>query len=306
MNNLKKVLVIGDVLIDRYLFATTERFCQEAHGIPIFDLQSEEFRPGGAANVAVNVAALGLNEVSVYLAGVVNPMTQCMLFKDVEIDTMACSSGQEMIKTRIVCNDKLVSRIDELKKFEKEDISHFGKKFVKDILPDLDKFDLIIISDYDKGTLDFVTPILLQEANCPIIVDSKRSDLSMFEGADYLNINEYEYSAQVSSSKPVIESLFDKVIVTLGNRGAELRIHEKNSPSNYTVHTEHFPAESVHSVDVTGCGDTHVAAFAIGILRDPMDPRNAIRFANQCAAIAVQKFGTTKVTKWDYLKNLEE
>jgi len=208
-------------------------------------------------------------------------------------------------KHRFDVDGNIIFRVDSRKSFEKSFVDEFDQVFCSEFDRDASDFDLAIISDYDKGS---ITKNIARKVieNIPIvIVDSKRKDLRIFDGAHTLNVNEIEYCSFVCSDQYLdFEKLFDFVVVTLGGRGAALRRFDRNSSTDHKamIHVETIPADIVEPVDVTGCGDTHVAAFTLGLLRDRNDVRGAVRFANQCAAIAVQKFGTAEVSRWDFLK----
>lgn len=315
----KKVLVIGDIIIDKYIHVETERTSQESSDVPVYDILCDEVRLGGAGNVAANIAALDA-DIDVYLCGIV-ASRYIELIEGSGVTPWMCVYGQSLLKNRYYSGHKLISRVDDGRKFcvwyrdaiEQRLTSRTG----------IDSFDAVVVSDYDKGTCDFIASYSDMFSNVDIVViDSKRENLSMFENTrHFLNINEEEYSKQVSFNKDApVERKFKSVIVTLGDRGAELLTYggekaEGSSTSSVTfgvcdsrhiTHSEIFSIDKLDPVDVTGCGDTHTAAFTVALLRDKKDVRNAVRFANQCAGIAVQRFGTTKVTRWDFLKSLEE
>jgi len=297
----KNVLVIGDAMIDRYHYVSTERSAQEAD-IPVCDLLESEDRLGGATNVAANIKSLDA-DILVTFTGIADGCLRSLLLKD-GIEPV-CAYGEPIIKTRIVNCGTIIARVDNKKRFSTQR-SNLLEELCDKV--DFNRFDVIVISDYDKGTLSDSLIRKLVSSKAITIVDSKRYDLSPYKGTNFLNINEIEYSAQASSKEYLcVESLFDNVIVTRGKKPTLLLQHEPTgNSSSYITHREEFPIDAVSEVDVTGCGDTHTAAFVAGLLRDMLDIRNAVRYANQCASIAVTKQGTTKVTKWDFLKNLED
>jgi D-beta-D-heptose 7-phosphate kinase/D-beta-D-heptose 1-phosphate adenosyltransferase len=303
----KEILIVGDIILDRYTVVNIERFAQEAD-IPVFDMTKEcELRLGGAANVAVNAASLGVNEVSVSISGISDSSINEAIRKH-GIDVHMTISGCELEKHRLVTKDReIVARMDSKKEFSLYDTTNFEDAFLD---TPLDDYDLIIISDYNKGTVTEKVARYIIESGVRTIVDSKRYDLSIFDGAFALNINKEEYSRQVSNKAYVpFERLFDYALVTLGEDGSMLRQYENAEAgvtTSYIIHSEEFPTKEVEAVDVTGCGDTHTAAFAVGLARDSNDVRGAVRYANGCATIAVQKFGTSKVSKWDFSKSLEQ
>ena len=282
-------------MIDEYIHVQTSRSAPEAR-IPVWDYTHREFRLGGAANVANNLKSMGGDEVDIHLAGLASIHDRRLIAKR-GIDVTLCSGDQTMIKTRYVdSNEKILFRFDNHQKVHELDqlflysmLEHFS----------FDVYDAVVVSDYDKGTIDSrIMEVLQKMCISPTIVDSKRKDLRLFENSTVLKINESEYATQVSSDLyPYIERLFDYVVVTKGASGSELRQCEisKSGNKRYMIHSENFKTEKVQAKDVTGCGDTHTAALCFSLLKNNGDIRMAVRFANACATRVVQKFGTSVV-----------
>lgn len=299
----KRILVVGDIMIDRYCRVRTNRMAQEA-SIPIWDEVSRECRLGGAGNLANNLKSVGGDDVDVHLYGI---------YGDDEWDTLValtdsanislycgpCPKTVTMVKERHVDeNNRHVFRKDNIKRFSTDGVEWFSGTM--EFVVRSQEYDAVVVSDYDKGTLTSKIASMLGRYRTRF-VDSKRQDLRMFKGFTALKLNESEFSAQVSnlSYGTSFEGLFENCIITRGPNGAELRQydHEKSSGKKYVVHSESFPIEEkIDAVDVTGCGDTHTAAALFCYLQTG-DIRMAIRFANKCASRKVQKFGTETVKK---------
>jgi len=301
-----RVLVVGDIMIDRYVFVSSERNAAEAP-IPVFDELKEEKRLGGAANTAHNLKVIGGDEIEVDLAGIVDSVDRTLIQR-LGIGTEFCTGYETMMKTRYVSSidQKYLFRADNMKKFPSYSIAQF-KKNVNYLFFDMtnptndspEMYDAIIFSDYDKGTIDSDTVNMFKNNSRLFVIDSKKVDLSIYEGMNVLKINEGEYSIQVSRGPYTnVEKLFDFVIVTHGSKGSELRQCEKvkSNDTRYMIHSETFPVDPVAIGDVTGCGDTHTAALTFSLLKNG-DIRNAVKFANACARSVVQKFGTSVVEK---------
>lgn len=295
VQNKKKILVVGDIILDIYQPISITRKAQEAN-IDIYDeVGRAETLPGGAANVMNNIKSLA-DDIDVELAGI----SEYYFEHDLVIP------GDNLTKLRYHIGEKILCRVDNRKKFLDNHIEIFENRFLQE---DLTKYNLIVISDYDKGTVTNKVINHIKRSGVRTVVDSKRYDLSIFNGLYALNVNEHEYNLQSSNKEYFcIESLFQHVIITLGEKGCEHHQYDyKMSYGNkYVIHSELFPTKKVDVVDVTGCGDTHTAAFAIGITRDDFNIRQAIQYANICATIAVQKFKTARITKWDFLKTLNQ
>jgi rfaE bifunctional protein kinase chain/domain len=314
----KKILVVGDVMVDKYVYVSVRGQAEEAP-ISVWDEERREYRLGGAANVANNLKAIGGDEVDVYLVGIASQYDRDEYFfgllKAAGIIWVCSCVGPGMMKTRYV-NDKrfaadgghaIVFRSDTVKRFEDYQIRNIEEDFE---CFDFSLYDAVVFSDYDKGTITPKMVDMVRSAgpNGPlVVVDSKRLDLSMYRGADVLKINELEYSRQVSEAHGKlyrnVEELFRNVVVTLGKKGAELRQNASgvlvdglpvtSNDRRVIVHAEKFqPVATSRVVDVTGCGDTHTAAMTFCLLKND-DIRMAVNFANACASNVVDKFGTS-------------
>lgn len=288
-----KVLVVGDVMLDRYSHVRTTRLAEEAK-IPVWDELYDEHRLGGAANTAHNLKAIGGDEVQVHLAGICGSKTVYQLLDKVGVIRDRVVGMATMTKRRFVDeSQKFVMRLDNFRVFDPNDVELFEQ--LVDYYPQ--QFDAIIFSDYDKGTITENVVRKLRPLAPLTVVDSKREDLRIFDGMRVLKVNELEYSAQVSSRLyPNVTKFFDFVVVTRGKDGADLLQCEqvKSNDRRYIVHKEEFPVEKVIAKDVTGCGDTHTAAMTFALLKTH-DIRTAVKFANKCAAKVVQQFGTSVV-----------
>ena len=295
-----RVLVLGDVMIDEYTYVQTSRRAPEA-SMPVWDVVREERRLGGAANVANNVKALGGDDVDVFLCGI-GGLDIYEIARSQNIDTRLLCAGKTMVKHRYVDQDgKYLFRCDNFTKFKQDAVNEFCNRSAG-IIENMPKFDAVVVSDYDKGSIDEMTVcMLLQRPDDglgfefkydPIVVDSKRRDLSIFEGASVIKLNESEFAAQ----QPGVPAKHCKnLVVTRGSNSTTLFQYdlEKSSDYKYVIHSEDFPVERVRAVDVTGCGDTHTAAMAFSLMKNPGDVRAAVKFANACARNVVQKFGTS-------------
>lgn len=231
-----KILLIGDDCLDVYEYGTVERISPEAP-VPIFKYAYKEERGGMARNVKSNLEELGC-EVN-YL------------------------SGNTSVKTRLIDirSRQHILRIDN-------DRASESLTFATAIPP---IYDAIVISDYNKGTVSYeLIEELRKEVQCPIFVDTKKTDLARLEGC-FVKINELEWKQ--SKSLPSSEWL----IVTLGGNGAVYC--EKNIPS-----------PRVPLVDVTGAGDTFLSALTYMYLQTK-DMLQSIEFANRAASITVQYVG---------------
>jgi rfaE bifunctional protein kinase chain/domain len=298
------VLVIGDVMLDHYVHGSVKRISPEAP-VPVLEFESEKFVPGGAANVAANLAALG---VTVELFGVVGDddlggellnllVGQKIGCQCVKSDKRRCTT----VKQRIVSGQQIV-RVD------RESHRHIDKAqenaLMERILFRMTRADAIIISDYAKGvvTQSLVDRVIAQAKikKVPVVMNLKPANTVTPHGAFAIQVNRKEAfelavtfddgswpRLREAAASLMIRYEPKNVIITLGANGAYL----------YQAGTEpiHVPTDAKEVVDVSGAGDTVIAAFTYSILQSST-VENALRFANKAAGIVVGKHGTAAVS----------
>ncbi len=239
------VLLIGDSCMDEYHYGTVERLSPEAP-VPILKITHWQTKPGMAANVKDNLEAFGL-----------------------DVDFM--TGGVRSIKKRYIDerSKQHILRVDEDKPSPPFN-PHFNSL-------EYNQYDAIVISDYDKGFITYDNVSVIREKyRGPIFIDTKKRDLSKFEGC-YVKVNELERSLATST--------WSDMITTLGSAGAEYRGIK-------------FPARKVEVVDVCGAGDTFLAALVAQFLKTK-DIDDAVDFAVDASAISVQHSGVYSLNKND-------
>ncbi len=293
-----RILVIGDIIVDNYTFVTSERQCSEAP-LPVWDEQLTQRRLGGAANVALNLSNID-SDCIVQLAGLCSSKT-LEAVRSFGLNPLIHDTTCDIIKHRYVDarTNQIVARFDNRKLFDHDSVKEFETAFLLEIDQGL-KFDCVIISDYRMGTITEKIAKKLCSMQTPVFVDSKRLDLSIFKGAHVIKLNDEEYGMQVSSSfgrsYVNVESLSNYCVVTKGPKGCQVRYCELADQNRYIVHSIDVGTVKVNAVDVTGCGDTFIAALAYHMTTKQVnDPFIASRFANFCASRVVQKFGTAVI-----------
>ena len=249
-----KVLLIGDSCLDRYHYGTCDRISPEAP-VPILNFKETKEYPGMAANVKANLGGLGLS---------------CDFI----------TNNNRIIKERYV-DEK--SRQQFLRVDSGDDLIRYSFS-LKDV--QLEKYDAIVISDYEKGFIDYESANeLTSKFSGLIFVDSKKKDLSCFNHS-IIKINESELNLTMAFPPPKDYEL----IMTLGDRGAQWN-------------DKIYPTRKVDVFDVSGAGDSFLAGLVVDYLLRRDMPK-AIQFANRCAEIAVQKSGTYAVTLEDLKDDL--
>lgn len=304
MTTQKRILVAGDVMLDRYWFGEVNRISPEAP-VPIVRVERREERLGGAANVARNAVALG---VETSLLGVIGEdeagQSVEALLNEVGIHSYLNHdpSISTIIKLRVIGRQQQLIRID------------FEEKPTAQILQDkLSRFnsliadhDVIVLSDYSKGSLVNVATMIAhakQLGKC-VLVDPKGSDYSIYRGASLLTPNKSEL-------RQIIGEWRDEAELTLKAQSLrkELDIAAlllTRSEEGMTLFTDeeilHVPAMAREVFDVSGAGDTVIATVA-AMLAEEKSLHDAVLIANQAGGIVVGKLGTATVTREELFQN---
>lgn len=298
----KKIAVIGDCMLDRYLYGDSERVSQEAP-IPVIDIREETYTIGGAANAAANLASLG---AKVSLFGVVGDDSEGKMFRILckekgilNVFLRVHARRPTTVKTRLVARGKQVARFD--KEVTDTITSHDEKYFLRELEKHSGLIHAIVISDYAKGVL---TPDLSRaivrfgrKQNIPVIADPKPGNFWFFKNASALTPNRYEIEAvwgeKLDNEKKIREAgrLLQKkmnttLLLTRGKDGMTL------FQSSGALH---FPAVQTDVADVAGAGDTATAAFALAIASGA-SYRHATEIALRASGIVVAKSGVATVS----------
>ena len=293
-----RVLVVGDAMLDRYWFGAVERISPEAP-VPVVrvDPAKEQERLGGAANVAANVKALGVQTSLITAIG------------DDEhghrLEKLLEKSGIEslferrpglttIVKLRIIGRSQQLLRVD----FEEEP----GYEVLQGMLPfyeeALAQSDAVLFSDYGKGGLTHITRMieLARAAGKPVLVDPKGDDYSRYKGATVITPNRAELAEVVGrwSSEAQLAERAERLRAELGLEGLLVtRSEDGMSLFDASGHAR-IPAEAREVFDVTGAGDTVIATLA-AMLAAGLSLREAMPIANRAGGIVVGKFGTASV-----------
>jgi len=291
------ILVIGDVMLDRYWFGDTGRISPEAP-IPIVKVTNADHRPGGAANVALNIAALGGNATLFGLTG--NDEAATILEEQLNASNVKhvlhkLNKASTIIKLRVISRQQQLLRLD----FEDTQALTCDDVFIEHFKKQLANVNLVLLSDYKKGTL--ADPqIFIQaarKANVPVVVDPKSTDFNIYRGASIITPNMKEFEAVVGACQNeqdittkgralLAQHQIDALLITRGEDGMTLiQPH----------HTAHLPAYAREIFDVTGAGDTVIGALGAAIAAGCELP-SAMAIANLAASISVGKLGAATVS----------
>ncbi|HZW87017.1 MAG TPA: D-glycero-beta-D-manno-heptose-7-phosphate kinase [Gallionella sp.] len=301
-----KVLVVGDVMLDRYWFGEVERISPEAP-VPVLKVVRVEERPGGAANVARNIAALGAQCTLLSVVGNDEAGT-CLEKLLAEYDKLTAllhrdNSISTIIKLRAIARHQQLLRID----FETSPSHEVLHAALADFRAQLPLADVVILSDYGKGGLTHIAEMigLARAAGKPVLVDPKGDDYLRYRGATLLTPNRSELREVVGSWKSEaelnskaemlrMELQLDALLVTRSEDGMSLfRVNE----------VLHEPACTRAVFDVSGAGDTVIATLAVMLASKAGIP-DAMRIANRAAGIVVGKLGTAVVSRAEIIQDM--
>ena len=292
-----RVLIVGDVMLDRYWFGEVSRISPEAP-VPVVKVERVEERPGGAANVARNVAALGARAMLLSVVG--NDEAGRSLTRLLEAEGISCSLHEDAqlsttVKLRVIGRQQQLLRID----FETWPAHEVLRAKLAEFESRLPECDVVILSDYGKGGLTHIADMIrsARAAGKPVLVDPKGEDYSRYAGATLLTPNRSELR-QVVGRWASEEELAEKA-QQLHARLALEALLVTRSEDGMTLFgasgSVHEPALAREVYDVSGAGDTVIATMAV-MLACGLDLGSAMRLANRAAGIVVGKLGTATCT----------
>ncbi len=294
-----RVLVAGDLMLDRYWHGATSRISPEAP-VAVVRVEVEEGRPGGAGNVALNVAALGGQVTLLGLVG--DDDTGRLLERRLAERGVTCRFDRlerfaTITKLRVISRHQQLIRLD----FEDGFPGYDAGDLVADFARQLASTDAVVLSDYAKGTLLRAAPRFIElgrAAGKPVLVDPKGTDFSRYRGATLLTPNLAEFEAVVGRCadetalnerglRLMDDCALEALLVTRGEHGMTL-FRRGEAPLQ-------LPAQAREVYDITGAGDTVIAVLAAGLAaRLPIESATAL--ANTAAGVVVGKLGTAVVT----------
>jgi D-beta-D-heptose 7-phosphate kinase/D-beta-D-heptose 1-phosphate adenosyltransferase len=307
-----RVLVVGDVMLDRYWWGDVNRISPEAP-VPVVRLNRTTLAPGGAANVAANISGLGALPTLIGMVGADGEGEElCRMLEDISISTngiIRVATRNTTVKTRLLAHNQQIARVDQE---SVEELSAEEEKVVMDLVHlEMGETDAVILSDYAKGLLSrSLMEKVIAAANqkgVPVVIDPKGREYSKYKGATILTPNRREAALACNlddTGKPVVAEAGDRLLrelelsaalITEGEDGMTL-FRNGNEPA-------HFPACAREVYDSTGAGDTVIATLAVGLGAGlPME--HVAELANIAAGIVVEHVGTVAVNINDLAASL--
>ncbi len=292
-----RVLVVGDAMLDRYWFGTVDRISPEAP-VPIVRVEREEERLGGAANVALNVQALGARATLLTVVGEdAAAGTLDTLLAQAGVATLLGTDPQlrTIVKLRVIGRSQQLLRVDFENLPDHEVLAGMLGNF-EQALP---AHDAVLFSDYGKGGLTHIPRMiaLAREHGRPVLIDPKGSDYSRYAGATVVTPNRVELAQVIGawSSEEQLHERAQNLRQSLKLDGLLLTRSEDGMSLFDAAGHAQVPAQAREVFDVTGAGDTVIASLA-AMLACGIGLREALPIANRAGGIVVGKFGTATVS----------
>ena len=302
--NDKKVLIVGDAMIDAYMWGEVNRVSPEAP-VPIVEVKKHENRLGGAANVALNLKALGAIPI---LCSVVGTGNRGVLFEKLMKKSKLSTAGilstdkrKTTIKTRVIAENKHKLRIDEE---ENTPILH-AEEFLKITVSLMDDIDVVILQDYNKGVL---TPEIIEgviatanKNGIPTIVDPKKLNFNSYKYCTIFkpNLSEIKSGMKIdfeANNIVAIQKATAKLRKQLSTKGILLTLSERGICINSEREFKHYPAFKRNIIDVSGAGDTVISVASL-CLATKMDYTDLSLLSNLAGGIVCEEVGVVPINK---------
>ncbi len=300
------LLVVGDLMLDRYWHGGSSRISPEAP-VQVVNVGHIEERPGGAGNVALNIASLGSKVKLLGITGddeAADSLLTRLQAAKVECDFVRVAGLPTITKLRIISRKQQLIRLDFEEHFAGRGVERLSTQMEKDIIG----CGAVILSDYAKGTLDKVQELIqiAKQLNVPVLVDPKGTDFERYRGATMVTPNLHEFEAVVGAckdektlvergTKMLKEYQWQALLVTRGEHG--MTLIREGKPEL------HLPALAREVFDVTGAGDTVIATLATALAAGS-SIEDAVALANIAAGIVVVKLGTATVSAHELRRKL--
>ncbi len=293
-----RVLVVGDVMLDRYWFGEVSRISPEAP-VPIVHVKRTEERPGGAANVARNIASLGGQATLLSVVGDDEPgriLADLLVKENVATHFHKDATLPTTVKLRVIGRQQQLMRID----FETPPSREVLEDKLGDFESMVDAHDVVILSDYGKGGLTHVTKMIdaARRHGKRILIDPKGDDYAKYRGATLLTPNRSEFievmgkwrdeaDLEARAAKLRDDLSLDALLVTRSEDGMSLFTQ---------AGAMHEPTQAREVFDVSGAGDTVIATLGL-MLAAGVEMPEAVKIANRAAGVVVAKLGTATVSR---------
>jgi len=293
-----RVLVAGDVMLDRYWHGGTSRISPEAP-VPVVHVNKSEERAGGAANVALNIAALGAHTQLLGVTGADEPAASLQALLQgagIACNFQKIANTPTVTKLRVISRHQQLIRLDFEDGFDAIDTAALQAQYQQA----LQHCDVVVLSDYGKGTLAAVEDLIAaaRAAGKPVLVDPKAQDFSRYHGATLITPNMAEFEL-VAGQCVDEQDLIDKSAALLAEHDLEALLVTRGEHGMSLLRRDepefHLPTQAREVFDVTGAGDTVISVLAAALAAGE-SMQSATALANLAAGIVVGKLGTASVS----------
>ncbi len=309
------VLIIGDVMLDSYIWGAVERISPEAP-VPIVNVKKKDFRLGGAANVALNVSSLGAKPILVALIGddddgkkLIQRLDEGRISKE---GIVVSSHRPTTVKTRIIASHQHVVRVDE------ESDKVVNAKEEKDVMLRIEKLlpscHVVIFEDYDKGVLNASiiekTVALAHKNKIPTVVDPKKRNFLSYKGVTLFkpNLKELREGLKIdveAGNQTMVEDAVDQLKEKLTAAGVMLTLSEHGVYIDFQNQKVKLPAHAREIADVSGAGDTVVSIAALTVALK-LSPQEIATLSNLGGGLVCQHVGVVPINKEELFKEAME
>ena len=309
------VLIIGDVMLDSYIWGTVERVSPEAP-VPVVSIRKRDVRLGGAANVALNIQALGAKPILCALIGdddAGKKLLQTLNERGITDEGIVISTERPTtIKTRVIASHQHVVRVDE----ESDMVASATeeKELLKKIEKLLSKCQVVIFEDYDKGVLNSSiiekTIAIANELGIPTVVDPKKRNFLAYKNVTLFkpNIKELREGLKTEvepSNQNQVATAVDLLKEKLNAKGILVTLSEHGAFIDFENHRIKIPAHVREIADVSGAGDTVVSVAALCVALK-LDPQLIVSLSNLGGGLVCQHVGVVPIDKVEFLKEALE
>lgn len=301
----QKIIVVGDIMLDAYLFGSVDRISPEAP-VPVVNHKHEEYRLGGAANVALNIASMGAIPVTIGVTGNdADAVKMHMVFEKRNISTAFLVKETDRpttVKTRIIGNNHQLLRVD--KESTHTITPETKKQVLENVMKALPDAKALILEDYDKGLLDevLITQIVdaCNTARVPVVVDPKKRNFLSYKNVTLFkpNLKEIKEGLKLHSldSMREIEEAAKQLLQQLNLRYIMVTLSERGVLICDAQHTLHFPAHVRKIADVSGAGDTVVSIAALCLAQQLPAAEIAV-LSNLAGGLVCEEVGVVPINK---------
>jgi rfaE bifunctional protein kinase chain/domain len=310
-----KVLIIGDVMLDSYIWGSVDRISPEAP-VPVVNVRKKDFRLGGAANVALNISSLGATPILCALVG--NDDDGRKLIQRLDENSMnkegivISNDRPTTVKTRVIASHQHVVRVDE--ESDREANSKEEKLLLEKIEKLLPECQVVIFEDYDKGVINSSiiekTVRLAKENNIPTVVDPKKRNFHSYSGVTLFkpNLKELREGLKIeinASNQGQVEKAVSLLKEKLNASGVMVTLSENGVYVDYQNQKVKLPAQAREIADVSGAGDTVVSVASLCVALH-QEPQIIASLSNLAGGLVCQHVGVVPIDKKEFLEEAEK